>query len=128
MPDSEIDDLHAAVRSFSDAWARGDWVAVERLMSATYTHTDFAGEFLDRQGWLDYVRSRSGQPTRIDFDELNARILGDTAIVTGINAIHWSGGEAAGIDQRIRFTQVWRKREGRWEREAFHASLLPDGA
>ena len=59
---------------------------------------------------------------------LRTRLVGDTAIVTGINDIEAVGDPQAGArqDLTVRFTQVWTQREGRWLREAFQATI-PDG-
>jgi ketosteroid isomerase-like protein len=125
MNDMELVELRDSIRHFSEAWAAGDRSVLEMLTSESYTHTDFGGEFYDRAGWLDYVGRRHGQPTRIDFEDLQVRSLGDLAIVNGVNAIHWHGGdEDAPFDQRIRMTQVWRKVDGQWKREAFQATLI----
>jgi len=123
MTDQDLDTLHASIRRFSDAWAEGDWATIEAMLSPTYTHTDFAGVSFDRPGWLDYVGRRQGQSTTIDFDALAVRRFGDMAVVNGINDIHWHGGdEDEPNDQRIRFTQVWRRDGDSWIREAFHAT------
>jgi ketosteroid isomerase-like protein len=124
MNETELAELRESIRHFSEAWAAGDRPALETLTSESYTHTDFGGEFYDRASWLDYVGRRKGQPTRIDFEDLQVRSLGDLAIVNGVNAIHWRGDDDAPFDQRIRMTQVWRKVEGLWKREAFQATLI----
>ena len=116
--------LDEAVRRFGEAWAAGDGAALEALLSPSYTHTDVFGAFQERAAWLAYARGRAGRTTRIDFRDVRTRIVGDAAIVTGLNEVSGPGGRSA--DDRathtLRFTQVWVWTEGRWLREAFQAT------
>jgi ketosteroid isomerase-like protein len=116
--------LDEAVQRFGEAWAAGDGAALEALLSPRYTHTDVFGAFLERAAWLAYARGRAGRATRIDFREVRTRIVGEVAIVTGLNEVSGPGGRSA--DDRaaltLRFTQVWIWTDGRWLREAFQAT------
>ena len=116
--------LDEAVRRFGEAWAAGDGAALAALLSPSYTHTDVFGAFHERAAWLAYARGRAGRATRIDFREMGTRIVGDVAIVTGLNDVSGPGGRSA--DDRatltLRFTQVWTWTGGRWLREAFQAT------
>lgn len=55
-------------------------------------------------------------------DSLSARLLGATGIVTGILRIKL---RAQPAPYRIRFTDVWMERDGRWQLVAFQAARLP---
>ena len=57
---------------------------------------------------------------------MKSRILGDVAIMTGMNIVRGGGARNAGDRQDLvlRFTQVWIWRDGRWLREAFQATPL----
>ena len=122
--DDRLGDLHSAVHRFGEAWASGDMATLESLLSPTYTHSDALGEFHDRPAWLDYARRRTGRTTRVSFRDTRTRIVGDVAIVTGINDIRGPGALSASDQQdfTIRFTQVWVWDQGRWLREAFQAT------
>ena len=116
--------LYAAMSTFGEAWARGDTVALADLLSPTYTHNDATGEHLKRDAWLSYAAKRTGRGTQIAFREVEVRLLGDIAIVTGFNDLS-GGGILNSKDSRdlsIAFTQVWRLEDGRWLREAFQAT------
>ncbi len=122
--DRRMGALEAAIRRFGEAWAGGDAAALEALLSPTYTHTDAFGGFQDRAAWLDYARRRAGRTTRIGFRDLRTRIVGDVAIVTGINDLSGPGIRTAEDREKrtLRFTQVWVWTDGRWLREAFQAT------
>ena len=123
--DDRLADLDTAVHRFGEAWASGDMATLESLLSPTYTHTDVFAELHDRTGWLGYARRRAGRTTRVDFRDVRRRVVGDVAIVTGINDIRGPGALSASDqkDSTIRFTQVWVWDRGRWLREAFQATL-----
>ena len=137
--DSRIEALDQAVRAFGEAWAMGDVAKLKEALSPTYTHQDVWGRFQDCAMWLAYAGARRGMTTGISFHDIRRRIVGDVAIITGMNVIT---GEArrnpddveVRVDKsvhRIRFTQIWAWRNDRWLREAFQAtptSDLPDPA
>src|SRR5262245_10563120 len=67
-------ELDEAVCLFGEAWAGGDIAKLEELLSSSYTHIDYFGEFHDRAGWLDYARRRTRLKTRISFRDLRTRV------------------------------------------------------
>lgn len=124
--DNRIDDLNDAMKRFGEAWAAGDMAVLESLLSPSYTHNDAFGAHHDHASWLAYARGRTGRATRIAFRNVETRLRGDVAIVTGINDISGGGATSAadGKDLSIQFTQVWIWQGGRWLREAFQATPI----
>ena len=118
--------LDAAIKDFGEAWARGDADALRGMLSPSYTHTDLRGRFLDRDEWLEYAGGRRNERTQIEFSDVSTRLVGDVAIITGRNDM--VGGKLVVGDERssisLRFTQIWVRRDGRWLREAFQATLI----
>lgn len=124
--DAKSKALNAAMHAFAEAWARGDTLALAELLSPTYTHNDATGEHLKRDAWLSYAAKRADRGTKIVFRDVETRILGEIAIVTGFNDLS-GGGILNSEDSRdlsIAFTQVWRQENGRWLREAFQATPI----
>src|SRR3954465_5051103 len=124
--DADTSALEAAIRRFGEAWAQGDRPTLESLLSPTYTHTDIFGRIQDRSGWLAYVEGRRGARTRVAFEDLQTRITGEVAVVTGRNIIHGNGNVLRdGRENRaIRFTQVWMRPQESWLREAFQGTTV----
>ena len=122
--------LDLAIRDFGDAWARGDTGVLRGMLSPSYTHIDVRGRYLDRDEWLEYAGGRFGAATQIVLADVTSRLVGDTAIVTGRNDM--AGGNILIGDERsslsLHFTQVWVRRDGRWLREAFQATLIDRAA
>lgn len=121
--------LEQAVHRFGEAWANGDVETLESLLSPTYLHTDAYGKALDRASWLAYAAQRTGRTTRIGFEDLRIRIVGDIGIVTGINRLQGAGirNAADRLDLVLRFTQLWIHQDGRWLRETFQATPVVGG-
>ena len=84
-------DLQGSIALFGEAWAQGDLATLESLLSKTYTHIDVFGMFHDRAAWLRYVGGRTGRATQIGFREVETRVLGDVAVVTGVNDVTGPG-------------------------------------
>lgn len=51
----------------------------------------------------------------LELSELNVRTAGNTAVVTGVNHIVGRDAQGKAIDRRARFTDVFVKRDGRWQ-------------
>jgi hypothetical protein len=119
-------ELQTAIEGFGEAWAKGDGSTLDAMLSPTYTHTDIFGALLERADWLAYATGRAGRSNRIAFRDVQTRIIDDFAIVTGINEVEGQGARSA--EDRaalaLRFTQVWRLKNGKWLREAFQATPI----
>jgi len=61
------------------------------------------------------MKSRKDVTSSEELSNLNARKEGDTVVVTGINRVKGKDGEGKAFDQRIAFTDVWVKRDSRWQ-------------
>ena len=129
MSKSDTQTLDAAIEAFGHAWASGDIETLSALLSPSYTHNDATGDHLKHDAWLAYAARRTGRATTITFRDVETRMFGDIAIVTGFNDIGGPG-VLAPEDTRplsIAFTQVWRRENGHWLREAFQATPVQRG-
>jgi len=123
--------IEKAVLKFGDAWAVNDIATLDALLSNDYIHTDFFGRVQNRAQWLDYMKDRKtkGITNRIVFEDLETRIYGDTAVVTGRNIIKGALTVPANDSStEIRFTQVLRKMHGDWIRTGFQATAVAPAA
>jgi ketosteroid isomerase-like protein len=60
-----------------------------------------------------------------ELSELDVRIEGRTAIVTGVNHVKGKDDKGVPYDVRSRFTDTWIKRDGRWQAWATQGTRLP---
>jgi ketosteroid isomerase-like protein len=118
-------DVRAAVGRFAEAFRDGDVKTLESLLADDYRHTNGGtGSVLDREGWLNYVRTRGPVSfTRYENEDLKIDLRGDVAIVTGVNR---SAGTRGGgdFDMALRFTQTWVRTGEGWKRASFHDSPI----
>jgi ketosteroid isomerase-like protein len=100
-------------REWNDAELRGDFAWHERSYA-----DDFSG-ISSRTGALstkteDIASSKKGTLAYAELSELDARVEGVNAVVTGINHVRGKDDKGAAFDRRIRFTDTFVKRDGRW--------------
>jgi hypothetical protein len=102
---------------------RADRAALDSLLAADLTYVRSSGVLDDKSAVLAQVGP--GGPYQLDYltpDSLQGRVYGTVGIVNGILRVKLSAQPAP---YRIRFTDVWAERNGRWQLIAFHATRLP---
>ena len=60
-----------------------------------------------------------------EISEMNIRIDHNVAIVTGVNHVKGKDGKGVAYDRKVRFTDTWIKRDGRWQAIATQGIRLP---
>ena len=110
--------VRAEILAIEDQWAtaieRQDGAALERIAAEDFRFMEEDGRLVDR---AEYIAARSHNPDNVESavqDEIEVRQYGDAAIATGRSIIH---GTRAGVPfvYRFRWTDVYVRREGRWQ-------------
>lgn len=121
-------EIRKVIDDFARAFAQVDTVSLNSLIADDYVHTNLDGGVLNKSQWLERAKARLAEirsgKFRFDhysYDDLRIRIYGNTAVVTG-QATTVGQREGKVFKSNLRFTNVWVKREGRWQRVAFHDS------
>lgn len=102
---------------------RADRASLDTLLASDLTYARSSGVLDDKAKVLAEVGP--GGPYALDYltpDSLRARSYGTTGVVTGILRVKL---KAQAAPYRIRFTDVWVERGGRWQLAAFQATRLP---
>jgi hypothetical protein len=110
---------HALVK----AWISADRATIERIIAPEWRSTTPDGRVTDRTTVLaDVFEKGVHKIRRLDVDDIQVRVFGDAAVVTG--RTHGVG-DFAGTpyDVVIRFTDTFVRRVGRWQAVASHSSL-----
>jgi len=113
------------------AWTQNNLDTLEKYLDRDYVHTDVKGQILNRSLWLKYVDDRKKQgvtnPT-IEFDDVQIKVDGSFAFVTGINTFsgqaYTSNENKTNQPQKIRFTQALKFENGIWKRFLFQATYI----
>jgi ketosteroid isomerase-like protein len=103
-------------REWNDADKKHDMAWVER------NYDEDASDISSRTGAMhtkaEVLASMKNDKTVLDsleVSDMNVRVEGNTAIVTGINHAKGRDDKGAAFDRRVRFTDVFLKKDGRWQ-------------
>ncbi len=112
-------------REWNDASRRGDAAWFER------NYADDASDISSRTGAqhskAEEIASMKDNKTVLDsleLSELEARVEGNAAVVTGINQVRGKDEKGQAFDRRTRFTDTYIKRDGRWQVWATQGTLI----
>ncbi len=127
---SEVEVLQAVDR-FYEAFLAGDIATVEHLTADDYIQTDVYGKVQDKAAWLAeyYKPIVAGMKTGEFKWELferkieQIRLYGNVAVLIGRTRL---ATKTSPKPRELRFTQVWVKRGGEWQRAVFHNAALPE--
>ena len=111
------------IRRF-EAMLRVDVAALDDILSEDLTYTHATGVFETRAQFI--AKLKSGQTKYESFapEDMLVRIYGTTAVVTGVARVKVQvKGEHLGF--QLRFTDVYVKKDNRWQMVAWQATRLP---
>jgi len=107
---AEISDLEKA---FSEAIFRGDAAAFDHMTSDDYTVISDSGDLLTKQETLEWLAKRKAEYRYLEKDDLNIRVYGDAAVVTG-RSVQTRLEHGKDYNGAYRFTEVYIRQKGRW--------------
>ena len=122
---SDVGILLYMERDWNDASLRRDVAWFER------NYADDASEISSRTGALrskaeeiESMKTEKSVLESLELSDLNVRVEGNTAIVTGINHVKGRDEQGKPLDRRVRFTDTFIKRDGRWQVWATQGTLI----
>ena len=105
------------------AWIDGDREMVGSVLAADWSVIDLTGHVLTKAQVMQEFGSGERKIESGSVDDLNIRVFGDTAVVTGRSVLAGSyQGKKASVTQR--FTDVFIKRDGRWQAAASQGTQI----
>lgn len=96
---------------------------IERYYADEYVYTHSNGTVLNKAQEIPTIMSPDQAWTAYKMDDLKARIYGNVAIVSGLLTL--TGSSKAYISGPRRFTEVWVRRNGRWQMVGGQTTLVP---
>jgi uncharacterized protein (TIGR02246 family) len=115
--------IRQLVSERDQAIQRGDVAAIDRIYADDYVTTSASGLVRTKAQVIEDFKSGALKIESITSDEINVRAHGETAIVTGRMTIKGQD-KGRDISGQNRFTQVYLRRNGRWQIVAFHYSRM----
>lgn len=99
---------------WAEAAGKGDLAVLDRIEADEYTLTGPTGSVLDKKEDMEQYRSGALVIEAFQLSDLNVRVYGQTAVVTGQSMIRGKE-KGVNISGPYRFTDVFVKRDGRWQ-------------
>ncbi len=107
------------------AAVKGDTTFLDRHTAANYVGTDPVGGVGDRATMMAGAKAGDPKFEALDLDEMSVRMAGtEAAVVTGRATVKGKLKSGMDISGQYRFTDVWVKREGRWQVMAWQATKV----
>ncbi len=126
---SDLDDYALLIymeREWNDAALKRDMNWFDRNFAADYTSISSSSAKLmnKTEDMADTKNDKSVVETN-ELSEMNVRIDGNMAIVTGVNHVKGRDEKNQPLDVRVRFTDTYIKRDGRWQAWATQGTRIP---
>jgi ketosteroid isomerase-like protein len=123
-PRKTEEDVRQAEKDRFVAMVKADVGALDKLLASDLTYTHGDARVLDKAGFIADFKSGAFKYASIEPNEMNVRVFGDVAVVTGGAAMHViQNGTDAHI--KIRYTDVHVRRNGSWQMVAWEATRMP---
>ena len=105
--------------TWADALSRNDSDAVGCLLADEFEDADVDGSLKSRAETLAHIPQR--KPGTNQLSEMRAHVDGNSGFTRGLATLVDASGK---VIARVRFTDVWTYRDGRWQALAGQESLL----
>jgi ketosteroid isomerase-like protein len=122
-PAGQAKDENALVQiehSWAGALEQRDAAALGCILAEEFQDADPQGNLFDRATTL--AKAADHRPVHHELRELGAHVYGDLGYIRGLATAEDAQGK---IVARVRFTDIYVYREGRWQAVAAHESMLP---
>ena len=119
-----------ALKRLEDQWLgsylRGDKATFDRIVAESFTGTDESAKVRSKAQERELIQAPPASvKASLTNKDVQVRIYGDTAIVTGRIVVKTQLGGQAEISFQSRFTDTFLKRQERWQVVARHYSRVP---
>ena len=102
-------------QDWNDALPKRDKAWFEKYLAADFSGVDDTGKLFNKAGGIADLMNGKGTVESNETSDMNIRVDGNTAIVTGIYRTKGKDDKGVAYDRRARFTDTWIKRDGRWQ-------------
>jgi ketosteroid isomerase-like protein len=107
-------ELVAVEQKFNDALVRSDWKAVEQMYADDLVFTNADGSVTHKSDEIATIKSGDEKLDFIEMSDVKVQDLGDVAVTTG-RLVEKGRYKTEDLGGTYRYTDVWAKRNGRWQ-------------
>ena len=124
MKTGEEEELLKLEEAFAEAIVKNDLEGIRRLVADDWIIIDPNGEIVDRTRFFEVIKSGALTHEMMESEDFRVRVYGDSAVVTGVTR---TKGKFMGqeFSTQERATDVFVKREGRWQCVLTHLTGFP---
>jgi len=122
QPERDEQELRQIQQQLARAWSQHDRAFIERILAPEWSVTQANGEVLSRATVLGPFFDAVSFESNV-IDDVSVMLFGDTAVVRGRTVVS-AMLNGAPVKARIRFTDVFIRRDSRWQAVASHASSI----
>jgi len=113
-------------RDWNNAYIKRDMSWFEKNFAADYSNVSSGtGKFYTKAAEIAEYKTDKSVTESADLSEMNIRIDGNTAIVTLVNHIKGRDDKGQPFELRVRNTDTFIKRDGRWQVWATQGTRIP---
>ena len=123
-PNANEQDVLKATKALNEAsLIKKDRTTMDRLYAADYMYTHSNGTVNNKAQEMAEYMSSDMKWTAHKSDDLKVRMYHDVAIVTGLSTL--TGSAKGYVSGPRRFTEVWVRRNGRWQTVGGQSTIVP---
>ena len=124
------EDVEAAITQLERDWVQAiltkDPAALDRLLAEEFNGTSPTGDTYRKSYAVEDLKSGKYVVESMDLDEISVNSYGDVAVAftSQVEKSRYAGRDTGG---RYRVTDVWAKKDGRWQAVASHGTRFEKG-
>jgi len=122
-PTKAEQELLAVEDAWVAAWINFDSAALEKLYATEYLSTGANGHAVTRDEDIASTRNHEWVVKAMKLEDMSAHVYGNVGVVTGENNVTASS-KGEDVSGAYRFTDVFVKRDGRWQCVATQATRV----
>ncbi len=111
-------------REWFDSYVRGDRAAFDRIVADEVVITYGNGSVGNKSQAIAEIKAPADSSYSLTGDDIQVRVYGDTAVVTG-RVTEKGTFNGRNLNSQSRYTDVWVRRNGRWQVVAAQNTRLP---
>lgn len=121
---ADSDPIQTTEREFGRALAANDLMALDHLVSSDLLYTHSGANTDTKTTYLGSLKSGNQKYVMFDYDKLESRMYGDTALVFAVVHVK-SLTKGTESESHLRIIHVWVKQNGQWQLVAHQSTKLP---
>jgi len=109
----------------TEAMVKGDLATLDRLLADDLSYVHSSTKVDTKASFIENLRSGASKYKAFQREEASTRVFGDSAVNTGVATVSVENLGQAPATFKIRYTDVWVNRGGKWQMVAWQSTRVP---